>query len=78
MRKFFFLLPAPILALIAWGAAVAAHPEAALDYFPYFFIATVLAVVAAIVAVFLWMMGYGKRAEWEDAGLHDEGAHGHP
>ena len=78
MRKFFFVMPAPIVALIAWGAAVAAHPEHALDYFPYFFIATVLAVVVAIVALLLWTMGFGKRDEWEDDGLHDTSAQGHP
>ena len=77
MRKFLWLVLAPFPVWIAWGAAVAARPDRAADYFPYFWFANDVAIVAVFAALLLWVMGYGKPAEGTPEPAPAKGAAGH-
>lgn len=83
MRKYLWLLVAPFPVWIVWGAAVQLNPDRSLDYFPYFWVASDLAIVMAFGALLLWATGYGKTDEAPDvsSGAAEQGArggHGHP
>lgn len=82
MRKYLWLLLAPFPVWIVWGATVQVDPAHSLDYFPYFWLASDFAIVAALGALLLWATGYGKEegaaARASKADQETRGGHGHP
>lgn len=77
MRKFLLLIAAPLPVWIAWGVALLLRPAAALDMFPFFWLANDIALVLMFIALLLWVIDYGKDEDAEPSAPRSTAKGGH-